>query len=86
MKDFECILGDSEFLDGQLLWYLRPLCALAYSKPTYKTLTQIVPVAVGKAIVRIKSLLLLSATGSCGGRYRVGRRCIVVGDPSPAVA
>ena len=27
MKDFECILGDSEFLDGQLLWYLRPLCA-----------------------------------------------------------
>ena len=29
MKDFECILGDSEFLDGQLLWYLRPLCHTA---------------------------------------------------------
>ena len=33
MKDFECILGDSEILDGQLLWYLRPLCRVSLNLP-----------------------------------------------------
>ena len=26
MKDFECILGDSEILAEQLLWSLSPVC------------------------------------------------------------
>ena len=29
MKDFECILGDSEILAEQLLWSLSPVCAVA---------------------------------------------------------
>ena len=48
MKDFECILGDSEILDEQLLWSLRPLCVcestmtsdlLPLRIPKYTTLT-----------------------------------------------
>ena len=29
MKDFECILGDSEILAEQLIWYLSPVCVAA---------------------------------------------------------